>query len=289
MSEFVLAGVDGSAESTAAARWAADEAARRGHALRLVHAWTWEDDVHADPGRPEQVRSLSERLLDDAAREVRSTHPGLEVHTGLLAGHEPIAALLAAAADSELFVVGSLGLGGFESLLVGSVGLDVAARCEVPVVLVRAARTRAAGADGATEVVVGIDTRAPADEVVEFAFQQAAACAAVLRAVHGWTPPPVWGYAGWAAPQVDTERFRAIEAELLGLALGGWRAKYPEVTVVEDTRIGSGAGAVVDASGNAALVVVGRRRHHGLGLRLGPVAHAVIHHAQAPVTVVPHD
>ncbi|KJY27021.1 universal stress protein, partial [Streptomyces sp. NRRL S-495] len=233
--------------------------------------------------------SLTERLLDDAARQVRSVHPGLEVHTGLLAGHEPTAALLAAAAESELFVVGSLGLGGFEGLLVGSVGLDVAARCEVPVVLVRAARTQPAGADGATEVVVGIDPRAPADEVVEFAFQQAAARAAVLRAVHGWTPPPVWGYAGWVAPPVETERFRAIEAELLGLALSGWRAKYPEVTVVEDTRIGGGAGAVVDASGNAALVVVGRRRHHRLGLRLGPVAHAVIHHAQAPVAVVPHN
>ncbi|MEU6972020.1 universal stress protein [Kitasatospora aureofaciens] len=291
MRKFVLAGIDGSAESTAAAQWAADEAVRRGHALRLVHAWTWEDDVHADPGQPAQVRALTERMLADAARQVRSAHPGLEVHTGLLPGHEPTASLLAAAAESELLAVGSLGLGGFEGLLVGSVGLNAAARCDVPVVLVRAAaQTQQAGARDAAEVVVGIDTRAPADEVVDFAFQEAAARGTVLRAVHGWTPPAVWGYAGWVAPRIETEQFRAIEDELLSQALSMWRDKYPDVAVVEDSRIVGGAGAVVDASGDAALVVVGRhRRRHHLGLRLGPVAHAVIHHAQAPVAVVPHD
>ncbi|MEU9044782.1 MULTISPECIES: universal stress protein [unclassified Kitasatospora] len=290
MSRFVLAGIDGSPESTAAAQWAADEAVRRGLALRLVHAWTWQDDLHADPGQPADVRALTERMLTDAAQQVRSTHPGLEIHTGLLAGHEPAAALLTAAAESELLAVGSLGLGGFEGLLVGSVGLDAAARCDVPVVLVRAAQTQQADARDAAEVVVGVDTRVLADDVVDFAFQEAAARGAVLHAVHGWTPPAAWGYAGWVAPQIETEQFRTIETELLSQTLSAWRDKYPEVEVVEDSRIGSGAGAVVDASRNAALVVVGRRRRrHHLGLRLGPVAYAVIHHAQAPVAVVPHD
>ncbi|MEU1289871.1 universal stress protein [Kitasatospora sp. NPDC005856] len=290
MSKYILAGIDGSAESTAAAQWAADEAVRRGHALRLVHAWTWEDDVHAGPGQPDDVRALTERLLADAAQQVCSAHPGLEVHTGLLPGHEPTASLLAAAAESELLAVGSLGLGGFEGLLVGSVGLNAAARCDVPVVLVRAAQTQQADARDAAEVAVGIDTRAPADEVIDFAFQEAAARGTVLRAVHGWTPPAVWGYAGWVAPQVETERFRTIEDELLSQVLGVWRDKYPHVAVIEDSRIGSSAGAVVDASRDSALVVVGRhRRRHHLGLRLGPTAHAVIHHAQAPVAVVPHD
>ncbi|MDY0812554.1 universal stress protein [Kitasatospora purpeofusca] len=290
MSAYILAGIDGSAESTAAAQWAADEAVRRNLALRLVHAWTWQDDVHADPGQPADVRALAERMLADAAQQVRSAHPGLEVHTGLLAGHEPAASLLAAAADSELLAVGSLGLGGFEGLLVGSVGLDAAARCDVPVALVRAARSRQPGARGSAEVVLGLDTRAPAGEVVDFAFQEAAARGAVLRAVHGWTPPAVWGYAGWVAPAVETEQFRTIEAELLSQALSVWRDKYPQVVVIEDSRIGGGAGAVVEASGDAALVVVGRRRRrHPVGLRLGPVTHAVIHHAQAPVVVVPHD
>ncbi|GGQ76583.1 universal stress protein [Kitasatospora griseola] len=282
MGTFVLAGTDGSAESTAAAHWAADEALRRGLALRLVHAWTWEDDLHADPSQPASVRTLAERMLADTAKQVRDAHPGLELHTGLLTGGEPAADLVAAAADAELLAVGSLGLGRFEGLLVGSIGLDVAARCEVPVVLVRAAQPKPGEAPG--EVVVGIDTRAPADAVVDFAFRAAEARGAVLRVVHGWTPPPVWGYAGWVAPETEAEQFRVLEAELLTQGLGAWRAKYPQVTVVEDSRIGSGAGAVVDASAGAALVVVGRRRH-----RLGRVAHAVSHHAKSPVAIVPHD
>ncbi len=289
MSGYILTGTDGSAESAAAARWAADEAVRRGRALRLVHAWTWGDDLHAAPTQPAEVRTLTERMLADAAGQVRSTHPGLEVRADLLTDDEPVAALLAAAAKAELLVLGSLGLGGFEGLLVGSVGLAVAARCEVPVVLVRAPQPRRDGARENAEVVVGVDTRAPADAVLDFAFREAAARGAVLRAVHGWTPPAVWGYAGWVAPQVESEQFRVLEAGLLGQALSPWRDKYPQVPVVEDNRIGSGGGAVVGACGGAALVVVGRRRPHRLGARLGPVAHAVIHHAPAPVAVVPHD
>ncbi|MEW2487728.1 universal stress protein [Streptomyces sp. NPDC048411] len=290
MSKYVLAGVDGSAESTAAAQWAADEAVRHGVGLRLVHAWTWQDNLHGDPDQPADVRALTLRMLTDAAQEVRQAHPGLDVHAEVLDGDEPAVTLLGAATDAGSLVVGSLGLGRFRGLLVGSVGLAVAARCDVPVVLVRAAQSEPVTGPGASEVVLGIDTRAPADDVIEFAFRQAASRGLVLRAVHGWAPPPVWGYAGWVTPQFEAEQFQAIEAELLSQALTTWREKYPEVEVVEDSRIGSSAGAVVDASGDAALVVVGRRRRrHHLGLRLGAVAHAVLQHAQAPVAVVPHD
>ncbi|MFJ1708088.1 universal stress protein [Kitasatospora sp. NPDC088346] len=290
MTGYVLAGVDGSPESTAAAQWAADEAVRLGLNLWLVHAWTWQDDLNAGRGRPADVRGLTARMLAHTAQAVSRAHPGLTVHTEILDGDEPAASLADAAADAELLVLGSLGLGGFAGLLVGSVGLAVAARCDVPVALVRAARPAAAAGSGAPEVVVGVDPRVPADEVVDFAFRQAASRGAVLRAVHGWTPPPVWGYAGWVAPQLEVDQFRAIEAELLGDALAGWREKYPEVEVVEDSRMGGGAGALVDASGDAVLVVVGRRhRRHPFGLHLGPVAHAVIQHAPAPVVVVPHD
>ncbi|MFD8597867.1 universal stress protein [Kitasatospora sp. NPDC059646] len=281
MSTFVLAGTDGSAESDAAVDWAADEALRGGHALRLVHAWTWEDDLHVDPDRSASVRTLAERTLADTARRVRESRPGLEVHSGFLTGREPAASLVEAAAEAELLVVGSLGLGGFEGLLVGSVGLYAAARCEVPVVLVRAGQSDGAGA---AEVVVAVDAHEPADRVMDFAFGQAAARGAVLRAVHGWTPPPVWGYAGWVAPEAEAEQFRVLEAGLLDRALDVWRAKYPGVAVVADSRVGGAAGAVVAASAGAGLVVVGRRRR-----RLGPVAHAVVQHAQSPVVVVPHD
>ncbi|MFD0345910.1 universal stress protein [Kitasatospora aburaviensis] len=59
--------------------------------------------------------------------------------------------------------------------------------------------------------------------------------------------------------------------------------------MAEEVRLGP-ARAVVEASATAELVVIGRRRRpHDLGPRLGRVAHAVLHHAHAPVAVVPHD
>ncbi|MFJ1706655.1 universal stress protein [Kitasatospora sp. NPDC088346] len=291
MTQYLLAGIDGSPESTAAARWAADEAVRRGLGLRLVHAQTWLDDLHADRTRPADVRALTQRMLADAQQEVGRAHPGLEVLAEVIGvGGEPADELAEAANAADLLVLGSRGHGGFAGLLVGSVGLAVAARCEVPTVLVRADGIARPAGPGGREVVLGVDTRAPSDEVIDFAFRQASRVNAVLRAVHGWTPPPVWGYAGWVPPQVESDRFHAIEAELLTEALTGWREKYPDVAVVEDCRLGTGASALVDVSADAALVVVGRRRRpHRAGMRLGPIAHAVLHHAKAPVAVVPHD
>ncbi|MEV0537514.1 universal stress protein [Kitasatospora sp. NPDC050463] len=286
MTTDILAAIDGSPESTAAALWAADEAASRGLALRLVHAQTWLDDIHADPGQPEDVRALTARMLAETAEQVQRQHPGLEVRTELLSGGDPVDLL--AAADAELLVLGSRGLGGFTGLLVGSVGLAVTARSDCPTVLVRAAQPVAT--PDAREVVVGVDTREPSDTVLDFAFRQAALRGTPLRAVHGWTPPSVWGYAGWVSPQIESTQFQALEAELLHAAVAGWREKFPEVEVIEDSRVDTGSGAVVDASADAALVVVGRRRRPlPLSARLGPVAHAVVHHAHAPVAVVPHD
>ncbi|MFD9127532.1 universal stress protein [Kitasatospora sp. NPDC059571] len=288
MSDHLLAAVDGSAQSIAAARWAAAEAVRHGLPLRLVHAQTWLDDLHADPGRPADIRALTTRMLADAKQTVQTTHPALEIRAELLGGGDPVDVLTAAAAKARMLVLGSRGLGGFGGLLVGSVGLAVTARCDAPTVLVRAEGPRRPGHRDGGEVVVGVDTRAPAAEVLGFAFREASLRGSRVRAVHGWTPPPVWGYAGWVPPQPEAEQFRAIEDELLTLAMTGWQEKHPEVELVRDIRTGSGSAALVDACTGADLVVVGRRRHHG-GMRLGPVAHAVLHHAQAPVVVVPHD
>lgn len=69
-----------------------------------------------------------------------------------------------------------------------------------------------------------------------------------------------------------------------------WRQKFPTVDVVEDSLSGKAANHLVDASAEASLVVVGRRiRRSPLGAHIGPVTHAVLHHATAPVAVVPHD
>ncbi|MEU9045363.1 MULTISPECIES: universal stress protein [unclassified Kitasatospora] len=282
----VLAGVDGSQQSTAAVHWAAAEAVRRGSSLRLVYAWPWLTDGVSSYAEPDDLPDAVQRTLAEAAEEIRGRHPELAVETDAVLD-APVDGLVAAAADADLLVLGSRGLGGFTGLLLGSVSRSAAGRSPVPVVVVRDAQEGAEAA--AEEVVVGVDGHSPAEEVSAFAFREAALRGARVRAVHGWDLPPLFGYAGGAVPEGEVAQLEALEAKLLSLALAGLREQYPDVAVVEDVRLGA-ARALVEASAGAALVVVGRRhRPAEFGPRLGRVAHAVLHHAEAPVAVVPHE
>ncbi|MFE1251435.1 stress-inducible protein [Streptomyces sp. NPDC058735] len=90
-------------------------------------------------------------------------------------------------------------------------------------------------------------------------------------------------------PREDLSRQRAAE---LTEALLPWRRKYPDVEVVETCRLGSPANHLVDASGDASLVVVGRRVRHGpLGVHRfrrphRPAPLPALHHSARPVAIV---
>ncbi|WP_406209249.1 universal stress protein [Kitasatospora sp. NBC_01560] len=291
MTRYVLTGIDGSPQSEAAALWAAVEAARRGCALRLLHAWPWLDTGDEDPSRPGDLRPRALEALRVIGDRIRHDHPGLAVEATVISD-DPVDGLIAAAKGLDLLVLGSRGFGGFTGLLVGSVGLAVAAGTPVPTVLVRSGQAPAhrPAAGGATrEVLVGLDGREPGDAVVEFAVAEAELRGCRLRVVHGWDLVPTWSYGGLMPPQVNLVEQEATEAALISPVLTALRSRHPDVDIVEDIRLGGGARALLDASGHADLVVVGRReRRHHLGPRLGPVAHAVLHHCSAPVVVVPH-
>lgn len=69
-----------------------------------------------------------------------------------------------------------------------------------------------------------------------------------------------------------------------------WQHKFPGVDVSHDVFMGSADEHLVRASQGAGLVVVGRHvRSYPLGPHLGSAAHAVLHHAAAPVAVIAHD
>ncbi|AXI79054.1 universal stress protein [Peterkaempfera bronchialis] len=289
MVQSVIAGVDGSPESVAAARWAAGEALRRERPLRLVLAWPWL--FNAPPTVRDSDTGLAQEMLLEIESGLRGDFPGLEVSADRIADH-PAEVLVAAAEGAELLVLGSRGLGAVAGFLVGSVGLQVLARAACPVVLVRSGEgaPEVRGANGTGEVVLGMELERPCDEVVEFAFQAAARSSARLRAVHTWSLPSTYGYA--AAPlSVDLTTSLAKDAEqALAAALHPWREKYPQVEAVEQVMLGSAGQVLAEAAAQgAALLVVGRRvRTSPVGMHVGPVAHAVLHHARCPVAVVPH-
>lgn len=138
----IAVGVDGSEGAAAALRWAAAEARLRGSQLRVVHAWhvptiayagsnfvppvSFEDDL----GQAAQTGLA--KWLDAAGPELE----GIEVERRVIEGH-PAAVLIEAAADADLIVVGSRGLGGFSEMLLGSVSHQVAQRAHCPVVIFR--------------------------------------------------------------------------------------------------------------------------------------------------------
>jgi len=189
MVRTVVAGLDGSPESRAAAEWAAREAKLRGLPLKVVHVW---EPVPAPLAQApllgaETQQHWSERIPREAGEGLSRRHPGVDVTVQQVTG-TPSDALVDAAKDAELLVLGSRGLSGVGGFLVGSVGLSVVAHAELPVVLVRAGEEAAdehetdpAGSPSATAryrpVVLGLDADAPADTVIEFAFAEAAGAA----------------------------------------------------------------------------------------------------------------
>ena len=133
--DTIVVGTDGSAGAQRAVGWALEEARLRGAELVILHVWALplidalpEAWVLATP-----VGHTDERLHDaDGGRgaERSSTPPwpqrgqaGPDVAVrGELAEGRPAVALVEAARDADLLVVGSRGLGGFAGLLLGSVG-----------------------------------------------------------------------------------------------------------------------------------------------------------------------
>ncbi|MGV9251973.1 universal stress protein [Streptomyces sp. NPDC003697] len=300
MSRTITAGLDGSPESRAAAEWAAREARLRGLPLRLLHVWEPPPlpVARAPAPAPGAVRHRTEGMPLDSEEGIRLRHPGIEVVTDQVTG-DPAACLAEAAEGAELLVLGSRGIGGIAGFTTGSVSLFVIAHTVRPVVLVRAGEQAAdehgtdpAGVPSAgtpfRPVVLGLDTGAPDERLLEFAFDAAARRNAPLRVVHGWSPPPTYLY-GMSADLHPQGSLASREAAVLTEVLRPWRQKFPDVRVIEASRYQNAAPALVSASHDASLVVVGRRvRTRPLGARIGHVTHAVLHHVAAPVAVVAH-
>ncbi|AZS70111.1 stress-inducible protein [Streptomyces lydicus] len=295
--DIITVGLDGSPESLAAAQWAADEADRRQSVLRLLHAWILLAAEAPDTPPERDQNAAARQLVRRALDEVRERHPHLQIIEDLV-GAEAEPALLRAAGESLMVVLGSRALGTWESYVLGDVSLNVVGRAEGPVVLVRAAERaktpRHASADGTPpapdpRVVVGVSLNGPCDRMIGFAFDAAASRGLPLQAVHG-RPLPVQAYTPWGIdPDAATELTKEADIELRD-ALRPWCERFPGVLVQETVLPESPTRALVQTVFGAELLVVGRRRHRPLlAPRVGPVAHAAIHHVTCPVAVVPHD
>ncbi|MDX3846483.1 universal stress protein [Streptomyces europaeiscabiei] len=317
MFRTVTVGIDGSRESLAAAEWAAREARLRTLPLRLVNVWepvpepmgrepmlgtgTRPDGQGGRAGPTASGETGVGRVLSEAAEGIRLRHPDVDMGVEQLTGRAS-EELVRAAHGGELLVLGSRGLSGIAGFLLGSVGLHVVAHTERPVVLVRAGERavdeHTPGSTGVSSavtpfrpVVLGLDTVQPDHTLIQFAFEAAVVRGATLRIVHDWSPPPHSGLRERPGLEADLDAdVGQVEAGTLSEVLVSWRREFPAVEVVEESRRGKAAEHLLEASRDASLLVVGRRvRHSPVGAHIGPVVHAVLHHAGVPVVVVSHD
>lgn len=142
VAERVVVGVDTSPASLDALAWAIRYAIDRSAQLDVVLAFDWLDQVHLDGGGfdPSYTREDAARVLDGlvdrTAADLGTTRADLAVTSHVVVAR-PAKVLLDAAADADLVVVGSRGLGGFRGLLLGSVSAQVVAHAPCPVVVHR--------------------------------------------------------------------------------------------------------------------------------------------------------
>ncbi|MFD5448125.1 universal stress protein [Streptomyces sp. NPDC127100] len=284
--EFPLVvGVDGSTASYAALDWAVDCAARHGLRLHLVYGSLWERYEGAVPSglaRP-SGQVMAENVVAVAAERAGRRSPEAKITTEVVP-EDPVHALLERGRDAFAVVTGSRGRGEIQGLLLGSVGLAVAARATCPVVVVRGDQAGLAGSH--QRILLGVGDAEAGDEAVRFAFREAEARDCALDAVRAWRRPAGQDAGGTAGP-TDTEEERAAAA--LDAALREAEAAHAAVKVRRSTLEGPARSVLLHRSAAADLAVIGaRRRREPFGLQLSRVAHTLLHHADCPVAVVPH-
>ncbi|MFJ3974126.1 universal stress protein [Streptomyces sp. NPDC090021] len=280
----VVVGVDGSNSARTAALWAAAEAQRRDRPLHIVYgADTDGRALYVAAETLERVRANGRELLDETAKAVTDEYPGLRVSTEL-GRSDAVSSLHRAGALHGTVVVGNRGLGGFDSLMLGSVGLDVAAAAMTPVIVVR-------GTEGAEET--GTVLAAVRDEH-DLLYARYAACEAQLRKgslrlLHVWN---ILQSVGLVVSMLDgVDEIAGAHAETLSAVTDAVREEFPDLEVRADAEKSvSVAGVLVEASRHADLLVMGGRRAPGaLGMTrsLGRATHSVLHHAHCPVLLIP--
>jgi nucleotide-binding universal stress UspA family protein len=142
--------------------------------------------------------------------------------------------------------------------------------------------------DARPPVVVGVDGSEESVAALRWAVRYAAATGTPVWALLAWHYPTVAGQPPVGhAPEAVTEEVEAEEKATLAEAIGKVAADAPGVHVDAKIRYGHPAEVLIEESGHADVLVVGRRGHtRVIGRHLGSVSQHCVNAAQCPVVVV---
>ena len=275
----IVVGVDGSQAADRALRWAVAEAARHGALVDLVHAYV----LHPYAGMfGEADRELARGRLDEVVERNRTVLDAVKWSATLTAASgAAAAALVDAAADADLAVVGSRGRGGFPRLTLGSTSYRVAAHAQVPVAVVPAASR---GDDARRPVLVGIDDAPASRRALRWAVREAQLRSSAVELVHCFIAHGSGPVTRAQEQQLADTRLEAITIRNRdALDRVTWSAATTAVRAVPSSGL---IAAAVDAD----LLVVGARGAEGFHrLRLGSTGYRTAAHSPVPVAVVGAD
>jgi nucleotide-binding universal stress UspA family protein len=291
----ILLAIDGSEPSMAAVATVAALAIPTGSTVecltvmpdeREVYAGTWpavliatDPDVRA--GALDEIRERLESVAGTLEQE------GLTIRTRVVRGR-PASTIVneATRMDADLIVLGALGHGAVERLVIGSVSAEVVDHAPCPVLVCRQST--------AARLVVATDGSPDGEAAVAFVGSSGLFERPAIRVVSVVDPEMPW-WAGLApvdgaaaASAYDTVHAEAtVRAEQAAAAAAATLEAVGAVEPVVAT--GDAPSAIVETAGawDADLIVVGTRGHGAVKRAiLGSTSRAVLHHAGSSVLVV---
>jgi len=216
------------------------------------------------------TKDVGALVLREAADRAHAVSPALPIETHLLLG-PPAAALLQAASEDTLIVLGRGRTSGRGRTLSGSVSGQVARRARRPVAVIELFDGTMCGRS-AGRVVVGFDRTGVPKVALGYAFR-----AAQRRGV-GVTTVQVWAHGG--ATRIDASVYDALAA---------CRDVFPDVDVLQRFATGPVGPALVAESAGAALVVLASRAHGPLRPESFKSVATVLSSVRSPVVIVGAD
>lgn len=283
-----VVGVDASPEADDALEWARGVAGADDRIV-VVHAWElplvtgYDMVVTVDPSEIEQLskqglHELVERVGDDRIEPVtRQGHAG----RALCAEADDV--------DADLLVVGHRGRGRM-SMMLGSTANYVLHHTERPVVIIRGEP------ESPRRLVVGVDDHDLADDqgpaghenesvrAVRWAYAMPGV--EHVRVVHSWFLPAL-AVGMFATVAAEIETMDAGAKAVVDRVLAAAGPPPDGVEVVGEAVRGTPGFALIEASRDADLVVVGSRGRGGFkGLLLGSTSAEVASHSHSPVAVI---
>lgn len=271
---YVLVGVDERSDAIGAARFAVSEAAERRLDLMLAFGYTALVERPAAPGGPALdrrhraqtvLREVAQHLVLPAAMEIE-----------LVAEDVPPLTLLARLApEAERIVLGRHHLGMRERVPDPSLASRLAEEVGCPVVIVPpGSRPGQRPSTVRAPVVVALDGETDAASALRVAFDEAERHGLMVLALH-------------AEPLTSLTSQAEDDTRDLAEILAGWKADHPDIAVRTLVCPAEPSDLIVQASRDAALLVVGRPHEPRLGAWSRSVAGEVLKLARCPLVLAP--